>query len=148
MTWKYFLFFYGLPFHWVDSVLWWAKVFHFDEVLLNFCGLSFWYHIQEFITKFNVMSFFFFLWWDWGLNLGLCTCKWGALLPHNSSPFFSGYFGDEGLMNYCRLALNYNLPRLSLPSSWNAGTVIKLLSCVFFWELYHFNFFVETWIYF
>jgi hypothetical protein len=39
---------------------------------------------------------------------------------HTSSPFFSSYFGDRGLTNYLLgLALNHNLPDLSLPSSYD-----------------------------
>jgi hypothetical protein len=30
-----------------------------------------------------------FFWWDWDLNSRLHTC-------YSSSPFCSGYFGDEG----------------------------------------------------
>jgi hypothetical protein len=65
--------------------------------------------------------FFFFFLVGWSLNLGLILAK-QALYPmsHTSSPFYSGYFGDGGLMNCLpRLVLNLNPPDLGLPSSWD-----------------------------
>jgi hypothetical protein len=41
-------------------------------------------------------------------------------LSHTSCPFCSGYFGDEGLMNYLpRLASDHNPPDLSLPNCYS-----------------------------
>jgi hypothetical protein len=39
----------------------------------------------------------FFFWWDWDLNLGLCTCKAGCLyhLSHTSRSFCSGVLEIE-----------------------------------------------------
>jgi hypothetical protein len=62
-------------------------------------------------------NFFFFFWWDWGLNSGLWAWKAGTLLlkPH-FNPFCSGYFG----MRSCEL---FALAGLELdpifPSSWD-----------------------------
>ena len=58
---KYFLSFFGLPFHSVDSVLWCTRVFNFGEVqfiYFYFCCLCFWCPIQEVIDKSNIMKFF------------------------------------------------------------------------------------------
>jgi hypothetical protein len=54
------------------------------------------------------------------LNSGLRACKVGALsLKPQLQPIFSGYFGDGGGLMNCLpgLALNLDLPDLSLPSS-------------------------------
>jgi hypothetical protein len=38
---------------------------------------------------------FVFLWYNWGLDSGLLTCKTDVLpLEPHLSPFSSGYFGD------------------------------------------------------
>jgi hypothetical protein len=62
-----------------------------------------------------------FFWWDWGLNLGFDACKAGTvpLEPHlQSSPFFSGDFGDGDLAKFLhQLVSNHDLPDLNLPSS-------------------------------
>jgi hypothetical protein len=41
------------------------------------------------------ISFFFSIWWDWGLNSGLHASKQAFYcLSHIFNPFHSGYFGD------------------------------------------------------
>jgi hypothetical protein len=39
------------------------------------------------MTKFTILIFYLFFWWDWGLTSGLHTCKVGTLLlePHLQS---------------------------------------------------------------
>jgi hypothetical protein len=67
---------------------------------------------------FNKVNYFIFS-WDWGLNSELYACKAGALLleAHLES-ILLWLFWRRGLVNYLpRLALNYDPPNLSLPSS-------------------------------
>jgi hypothetical protein len=54
-----------------------------------------------------------------GLNQGFVLAKQAFyVLTHTFSPFFSGYFGDEGLENYLPgLVLNFNPPDLTLLSN-------------------------------
>jgi hypothetical protein len=66
------------------------------------------------------LNLFFFVWWDWGLNSGLHAYKQAFYhLATPPAPFFALIiFGDGGLADYLPgLALNYELPNLSLPSS-------------------------------
>jgi hypothetical protein len=57
----------------------------------------------------------FFLFDGTGLTKQALYC-----LSHTSSPFFSGYFEDEGLWNYFpRLALNCDPPEFSFPSRFS-----------------------------
>jgi hypothetical protein len=68
---------------------------------------------------YDLFTSFFFFWWDWGFNSALCTWKVGTLPlePHLQS-LLLWLFGDGGLTNYLPgLALNCDLPDLSLPSS-------------------------------
>jgi hypothetical protein len=59
-------------------------------------------------------NFFFFFWWDWGLNSGLCSCKAGILpLEPLLQSILLWLFWRLGLMNYLpTLALNCNPPDL------------------------------------
>jgi hypothetical protein len=61
------------------------------------------------ISKYHFVLYFPpFLWWDWGVNSGLCTAKQVLyFLSHLSSLFFAGDFGDGGHVNLLPgLALN------------------------------------------
>jgi hypothetical protein len=50
---------------------------------------------------------------EWGFEL--LTKQVLYDLSNTCNPFFSGYFGDGGLMNYLpKLALNHDPPKLSL----------------------------------
>jgi hypothetical protein len=45
---KYILSFYSLSFHFLDGILWHARVFNFDEVLFFFfCCFYFWYNLLK-----------------------------------------------------------------------------------------------------
>jgi hypothetical protein len=61
-----------------------------------------------------------FLWWEWGLNAGLCECT-GGTLPFEPYLYLSMViFRDGSLANYLPwLAYNLDPPDLSLPSSWD-----------------------------
>jgi hypothetical protein len=48
------------------------------------------------IDKWNVHKLYF-LWWDWGLNLGLCVCKADTLWAIPKVHFALAIFGDAGV---------------------------------------------------
>jgi hypothetical protein len=52
------------------------------------------------LLSFFILMFCFVLWWDWGLNTTLRTCKAGTLM-FELCPFCSGYFGDGVLWTFC-----------------------------------------------
>ena len=59
MIYKYFLPFYGLPFHFI--VLWHREVFNFDVVKLIYFYFNcpcFWYYSQEIIVKSSGIEIF------------------------------------------------------------------------------------------
>ena len=61
---KYFLPFHRLCFHSIGCFLCYIEVFKFyvvSIVYFYFCGLCFWYHIQEIIAKPNTMKIFLFI---------------------------------------------------------------------------------------
>jgi hypothetical protein len=66
-----------------------------------------------------LLLYYLFIWDGLNLNSGLHTCKAGALMLEQHLSLFYCYFGDGGcLSNYLpRLALNFDPPDLSLPSS-------------------------------
>jgi hypothetical protein len=50
----------------------------------------------------NLVSSFFFFWWDWGLNSGFEFAKQVLChVSHTSSPFCSGYFGNVISLTVC-----------------------------------------------
>jgi hypothetical protein len=71
------------------------------------------------IIPLNIRIFFWFFLVGLVLNSGFWACKTGTLpLEPYSSPFFSGYLRDRGLITcLSRLALNHDPLDLSLPSS-------------------------------
>jgi hypothetical protein len=72
-----------------------AFFFFYYNVFIQLLALANQNHILElclliiYISNvFQYLNFFFFFWWDWGLNSGFHACKVGVLpLEQASSPF-------------------------------------------------------------
>jgi hypothetical protein len=80
-----------------------TAVFAFEGI--GVVRISVYYYLKKLNTRIcivkphkNACSPAFFIWWDWDLNLGLHACK---ARSSTSSPFCSGYFGDEISKTLC-----------------------------------------------